>query len=310
MNNTPISTIVKLFESLPESLRGQAAEHLISYLEGLIDNAKWGASSDRTKESLIAAARINQIYGIGPAGIVKPSMVNVGPCPSEPGQLQYQKDFLLDESQFILLSWLRGGRKTSTAVLKIVLDCIEKDSRGERTDWVILGRGDRQAFEIWQLALDYCASRRPWPVKGGSVFPSLDVFASLDGLRRYNQHSIEFPNGSRIIALPSNLDTVRAYSANTFLDEFSTHENGDEIYTAVFASARDKYKVIIASTPRGHRSHMFNRLATVGNPGIWSRHVVDVYEAARQGLPIDIEKVKTSLSDPQAWAQEYELQFE
>jgi phage FluMu gp28-like protein len=304
MNNTPISTIVKLFELLPESLRGQAAEHLISYLEGLIDNAKWDASFDRTKESLIAAARINQIYGIGPAGIVKPSMVNVGPCPSEPGQLQYQKDFLLDESQFILLSWLRGGRKTSTAVLKIVLDCIDKDSRGERTDWVILGRGDRQAFEIRQLVLDHCADRCPWSVKGMD-----SVFASLDGLRRYNQHSIEFPNGSRIIALPSNLDTVRAYSANTFLDEFSTHENGDEIYKAVFASARGKYKVIIASTPRGHRSHMFNRLATVGNPGTWSRHVVDVYEAARQGLLIDIEKVKTSLNDPQAWAQEYELQF-
>lgn len=302
MNNTPISAIVKLFESLPESLRGQAAEHLISYLEDLIDNAKWDASFDRTQESLAAAARKarEEIR----AGMAKPLTIDGNPCPSEPGQLQYQRDFLLDESQFILLSWLRGGRKTSTAVLKIVLDCIEKDSRGERTDWVILGRGDRQAFEIRQLVFDYCADRHPWPVKWMD-----SVFASLDGLRRYNQYSIEFPNGSRIIALPSNLDTVRAYSANTFLDEFSTHENGDEIYKAVFASARGKYKVIIASTPRGHRSHMFNRLATVGNPGIWSRHVVDVYEAARQGLLIDVEKVKASLNDPQAWTQEYELQF-
>lgn len=216
--------------------------------------------------------------------------------------LKYQQAFLLDNSQLILLNWLRRGRKTSTVVLKIVLDCIETDSRKEQTDWVILARGDRQAFEIRQLTLDCCAEQYRSPVSSTD-----SVFESSDGRRRYNQYLIGFPHGSRIIILPSNLDTARAYSANTLLEEFSIHENSEAVYAAVVAATRGEHKLIIASTPKGDQSQMFIRLAA-DDSGMWSKHVVNVYEAVSQGLPLNIDEEKFWLKDPQAWAQEYELQ--
>jgi phage FluMu gp28-like protein len=36
---------------------------------------------------------------------------------------------------------------------------------------------------------------------------------------------------------------------------------------------------------------------------------VDIYEAVRQGLPVNIEELREGLDDAEGWAQEYELQF-
>ncbi len=42
---------------------------------------------------------------------------------------------------------------------------------------------------------------------------------------------------------------------------------------------------------------------------VWSRHVVDIHRAVREGLPRDIETLRAGLGDPDAWAQEYELEW-
>lgn len=41
----------------------------------------------------------------------------------------------------------RQTGKTFTTTLEIVLDCLEAEARGQRTRWVILSRGERQAKE-------------------------------------------------------------------------------------------------------------------------------------------------------------------
>jgi phage FluMu gp28-like protein len=36
---------------------------------------------------------------------------------------------------------------------------------------------------------------------------------------------------------------------------------------------------------------------------------VDIYSAVKDGLPVDIEELRTALDDPEGWAQEFECQF-
>lgn len=42
---------------------------------------------------------------------------------------------------------------------------------------------------------------------------------------------------------------------------------------------------------------------------VWSRHVVDIYQAVSQGLDRNLELLRKGCGDPDAWAQEYELQW-
>lgn len=48
------------------------------------------------------------------------------------------------------------------------------------------------------------------------------------------QHEIEFPNGSRIIALAANPDTARGYTGDMVLDEFAFHQDAEAIYKSAY----------------------------------------------------------------------------
>jgi Terminase large subunit, T4likevirus-type, N-terminal len=328
MSPAPIADIVRSLESLPPELKEQASQHLISYLEDLPEEAKWNAPFKTTEGKLAAEARKARLavearkakYLLAP---LKESIAaaiqdgdeaiqkQVDQLKSISGGkdaadilsklLKYQKDFLSDDSRCILLNWFRASGKDTTATLKIVFDCADKDFQNERTDWVILSRGDREAFGIFQVARKYCEDFL-------YVFnSSQSQFSSEDGLRRYTQHEIRFPCGSRIISLPANPDTARGYSANFFLNELSTFERDEEIWQSVSPCLRSKHKIIVASTPRGDRSRLFYRLAT-DESGAWSKHVVDVHKAVEQGFPMDVEAERSNI-DQLDWIQDYELNW-
>jgi len=58
MTSTPsIATIIKMLESLPESVQEQVVEHLREYLADLQDELKWDNLFERTQSQLVAAAR-------------------------------------------------------------------------------------------------------------------------------------------------------------------------------------------------------------------------------------------------------------
>ena len=59
----------------------------------------------------------------------------------------YQKRWLQDNSRFKVAMFSRQSGKTFTTTLEIVLDCMAHEARGEKTRWVILSRGERQAKE-------------------------------------------------------------------------------------------------------------------------------------------------------------------
>ena len=207
--------------------------------------------------------------------------------------LPYQQRWVADTSRFKI--WLKSrqiGGSLGTA-FEAVASCVDKPN----TDWVVLSAGQRQSEE-WMLK----GNRVARIVSDAMDLPKPDCRTS----------EVRFPNGSRILALPANPDTVRGYSANLVLDEFAFHERPDRIYEAIYPAIsnplRGELKLRIISTPAGRNSKFFE---------IWNkseelnfvRHKTTIHSAIEEGLPMDVEALKLGLDDPEAWEQEYECEF-
>ncbi|WP_439235156.1 terminase large subunit domain-containing protein [Lonepinella koalarum] len=210
----------------------------------------------------------------------------------------YQKKWLNDKSRFKVAMFARQTGKTFTTTLEIVLDCIEHEMKGERTRWVILSRGERQAKE----AMNEGVKRHLEAM--GIACNVLEVPFSPT----VNALEVVFPNGSKITALPANPDTARGFSANVFLDEFAFHQDSREIWKALFPVISAGWKLRVVSTPNG-KGNKFYELMTDLNNTEWSRHSVDIYQAVRDGLPRNIDQLKKGLNDEDAWSQEFELKW-
>lgn len=209
----------------------------------------------------------------------------------------YQKNWVQDDARYKVGMFTRQGGKTFTAGLEVVLDCFR-----QKTKWIIMSRGERQAREMMSESINLHTSA---------------INLAINDLLEYDYDTQDgkvkvletiYANGSRIIAIPANPDTARGFTGNLLLDEFAYHQQSRKIWGAVFpvASARG-YKVRVVSTGNG-KDNKFYELMTAKN-SIWSRHRTDIYEAVEQGLPRNIEELRLGLDDPDIWAQEYELQW-
>jgi len=57
MSACAIATVVKMMESVPESVQNRIAEHLYNYLRDLQDETEWDLLVSQTQPKLIEAAR-------------------------------------------------------------------------------------------------------------------------------------------------------------------------------------------------------------------------------------------------------------
>ena len=192
----------------------------------------------------------------------------------------------------------RQAGKSFTTTLEIVLDCLEAEARGQRTRWVILSRGERQAKEVMNEGI-----KRHLEAAGVACEVMEVPFDATT-----NALEVILPNGSKITALPANPDTARGFSANVFLDEFAFHQDSRAIWKALFPVISAGWKLRVVSTPNGKGNKFYELITDVKNTE-WSRHIVDIYQAVSDGLPRDIEQLKAGLNDPDAWAQEFELKW-
>ena len=139
-----------------------------------------------------------------------------------------------------------------------------------------------------------------------------------------------------MIAVPGKPDTVRGYPANVLLTEFAFFEQPEATWRAMLPSVSNDWggikKVRLITTPNGignmaHDLWVKNHNPHPPSPGlrppspaqagegrgeggpIWSCHFVDIHAAVKDGLPANIEELKTAMSDPEGWAQEFECQF-
>jgi phage FluMu gp28-like protein len=229
--------------------------------------------------------------------------------------LPYQRAWIADESRFKIGMFARQTGKTFSTGGECSDDCFKAWVEDRRARWVILSRGERQAAEMMTEVI------KPFTkafyevyntlVKGGEPTYHEDEFRAPqekgpDAV--YKMLEVQFPNGSRITALPANPDTARGFSANVILDEFAFHAKSREIWAALFpVISKGQQKLRVISTPNGKGNKFFELMTA--EDSVWSRHHVDIYEAVRQGLDRDIEMLKRGMADPDAWSQEYELQW-
>ena len=134
------------------------------------------------------------------------------------------------------------------------------------------------------------------------------------------QHEIEFPNGSRIIALAANPDTARGYTGDIVLDEFAFHQDADEIYKAAYGRMTNPgLQMRVISTPNGAQGKFFELAKQMRLDGGfrpprqpvkagWSAHWCDVHLAIEEGFPVNLSELRAGC-DEDTWQQEYTCQF-
>ncbi|STZ09286.1 Mu-like prophage FluMu protein gp28 [Moraxella caprae] len=210
----------------------------------------------------------------------------------------YQQKWLNDNSRFKVGMFARQTGKTFTTTLEIVLDCLDKESKGQKARWVILSRGECQAKEAMNEGIK----------KHLEAFGMACEVLEVPFDNTTNALEVILAGGSKITALPANPDTARGFSANVFLDEFAFHADSRTIWKALFPVISAGFKLRVVSTPNG-KGNKFYELMTDLNNKAWSRHIADIYTAVADGLPRDIDELKEGLNDNDAWQQEYELKW-
>ncbi len=176
----------------------------------------------------------------------------------------YQRRWLADRSRFKAAMVTRQGGKTKyMAAIEVVEDCLEAEARGERSRWIWLSRGERQAKEAMEEGL------KPLCKIYGAAVEALDYVWEADSRLRYKATEIVFRKcGSRVTALPSNPDTARGFTANVVLDEFAIHQDSRRIWAALFpVISRKGLKLRVLSTPNG-RNNKFYEIMTAQRFGM------------------------------------------
>jgi phage FluMu gp28-like protein len=220
--------------------------------------------------------------------------------------LPYQQRWVNDPSPLKIWLAARQIGKSFAIAMEAVTEALEKKCNN-----LILSSSERQSKEVMQKVYSFL---RYFKVRTDEVIAA----------ERETREEVSLPNGSRIISLPSNPDTVRGFSGNVFLDEFAFHQDTREIWRAMYPTVTRGYKVRITSTPNG-KQNMFYELwarpangpeketapeggACGGRDG-FSRHRTDIHDASSEGLAVDIQALKSGMNDPDAWAQEFECRF-
>lgn len=210
----------------------------------------------------------------------------------------YQRRYLNDASRFKSGMWSRQTGKTFTTTLEAVLDCLDAETQGKSRRWTILSVSQARALD----AMDNGVKLHLRAFKAG--FEALSVPFAANELA----FEVRLPKGSRIRCVAANPDTARGMTENLILDEFAHHKDNRAIWKALFpVISRPDLKLRVISTPGGV-GDKFHEIMT-DPESVFSRHIVTIYDAVADGLPRDIEELRRGMSDPEAWAQEFECQF-
>jgi phage FluMu gp28-like protein len=231
--------------------------------------------------------------------------------------LPYQDRWIKDDSQLKVAVWSRQSGKSFAAALRAVLKCVDR-----RSTYIVLSKGERQSRQFMEKVKDFCLA-----LKELRVLPGFEEIPVTEE----KAMEVNFPhNRSRIIALPANADAARGYSGHIVLDEFAFHQDAYAIFRACFPIITRGYSIEVISTPNGTAGKFYDIAKEAGlvtlNPdtavtmppsaafpstraSIWSGHRVDIYDAVRQGLKVNLDLLKQGCDDEETWLQEYCCQF-
>ena len=236
--------------------------------------------------------------------------------------LPYQQRWVEDQAALKIVVKARQIGYSFAASIRALLECLKR-----KTTWIFLSKGERQSRLLMEKVQEHVQSCGILARACESTFFEGTLIKQLE---------VRFANGSVIYGLPANPDTARGYSGNVTLDEFAFHSDADKIYTALFPTITRGYCLEIISTPNGQqgkfyeiakaaglveqveelRSREVEKLKNSSTPRLldsstpsWSAHCVNIYEAIRQGLNIDLQVLRAGCDNETTWQQEYCCQF-
>jgi len=240
----------------------------------------------------------------------KPLLQTLGPALQ---LLPYQRRWVEDHSALKIVVKARQIGYSFAASIRALLECLKR-----RTTWIFLSKGERQSRLLMEKVQEH--------VQSCGILARACESSFFEGTL-IKQLEVRFANGSVIYGLPANPDTARGYSGNVTLDEFAFHSDADKIYSALFPSITRGFCLEIISTPNGQQGKFYEIAKAAGlveegvgkdsptpysplpTPPLWSGHRVDIYEAIRQGLDIDLQILRAGCDDESTWQQEYCCQF-
>ena len=225
--------------------------------------------------------------------------------------LDYQREYANDQARFKAGCWARQTGKDFTSTNEVVRDSIVQ----AKNTWMIAAPSERQSLEALDKCKDWLAA---YKVAIDDVTEERNGYQAL-----LSRATVHLPNGSRIIAVPGRPDTVRGYSANTYLTEFAFFEDADATWRAIFPSITNPLrgglkKMRIHSTPNG-KTGSGRRFYEIVRDNLlepkasrkfkWAVYMLTIHDAVKRGLPVDIEQLRAGMDDAIGWAQEMECQF-
>jgi len=138
-----------------------------------------------------------------------------------------------------------------------------------------LSASERQALEAMEYVRQHLRAL-------GVIARFQDTFIEGTLVR---QQQVRLGNGSRIIALPANPDTVRGFAGDIVLDEFAFHRDDEAIWRAAFATATRGYQIEIISTPNGARGKYYELARAAGLVGYTPPAAREDCGETQQGFP-------------------------
>lgn len=176
------------------------------------------------------------------------------------------------------------GKSTVTAVL-----AVHRAVFWAHSEIVVVSRSGRQSAELVRKARGFATA--------------LGVRLRGDG---FNCGAMVFPNGSRIVGLPSTEDTVRGFSAVSLLLIDEASRVPDELYDAVTPMlATSGGAQWLMSTPRGKRGFFYREWAHGGDS--WVRVRGPATECSR--IPAWFLEEEREKKGERRFAEEYLCEF-
>lgn len=210
--------------------------------------------------------------------------------------LPYQREALqgIKSHKYSVLLWCRQAGKSFVLALFAIERAVEINGHTV----IVISPSERQSKEFMEKVRLHLSA-----IKTLKIEFFEDVVA--------NVLEAKFPNGSRIIAVPSKPETVRGFSGDVIMDEASFFDRGHEVYQAVFPTITRKpeYKLVAISTPRSKKDVFYFLWHSAEGDPLWFRMHLNIYEAAEKGLKVNIEELKRGIKSERAWRTEYLCEF-
>lgn len=210
--------------------------------------------------------------------------------------LPYQREAVkgIKSHKYSVLLWCRQAGKSFTLAYFAIQRAIEINNHKV----IVISPSERQSKEFMDKVKLHISA-----IKNLKI----EFFEDIEA------HVLEarFPNGSKILALPSKPETVRGFSGDVIMDEASFFDRGHEVYQAVFPTITRKkeYKLITISTPRSKKDIFYFLWETAKQDPLWFRMKLTIYDAVKKGLNLDIETLKRGIKNERAWRTEYLCEF-